>query len=888
MIQDPAGKTLRWASHLFDGKSEIDASVEFAVADRFHEMDEPVKGDIVLNQPKPAVRTVDVEIEIEDILGRLIRRAAHRVSFSDKEFRVPFSFDLWKDCRHDRHTMEVTVRRYDRIYSKVRAPFNLRWRPHRYRDDFSVAMWTTPSKDLLGYVTTMNSREVGMDYFYHHNPYNPSARRFVGPTAFTMGGPRLKQDNKTLTYTPSLCDQKAIQELKAGFKKGVEKAAKGDVRFWMLQDERSFRGEYDYSEPTLAAFRTWLKERYADLAALNRQWETAFKTWEEVRPLTRAAFVEQNRNTGNISIWLDFRLFMGKVWADWSRYALEVVKEVCPDGEVGMGGIFAPGVWSGVDFWLASQVAKVGARYNGMQEEWYRSFAPNSAVGQWGGYGPRYPSAGNLLHPWRQLFHEGHFVWYYKYYANPGGYAYQGAFNCDGTLHGMYNALIKEHRDLRHGIGRLLLGSDWLDDGIYFPYSQATILANEFLGLPQTVYTTKAIIENLGYQHRFLSYAQIEAGELDAPERGVKLFFLPSITCLSPKEVEALKKFVARGGVLVADRLAGVRDEHGRVWQEGSPLDRLFGIDRSQAGGPLAGTVKFAGAKVPEDLRELSLEMTIPETGIRLQGAEAWAAGPENTPVVTVNRVKKGRAIYLNLDVSAYSRMQGGGAVRPELVTEKKGDEGFIRMMDGIFRSLLTAAGVGSPRVALRGKEQPGSLGESFFWSNEDKHLYFGFRPTVRTSLEAQVEWPEKSHVYDVRAGHYYGHTKQTDLTVFPGRAIVMSQLPYRVNSLDIQTDRFGGTAYHSGETVEMLVSVGTTEESKPMRPAKHVIRIDVTDPTGKHSDAHSRNYDAIEGKLNIRLPLALNAPEGAWVVQMRDVASGVTGVERFEVTTVR
>jgi hypothetical protein len=885
---DSAGKTLRWASHLFEVKPEVGVTVDLAIKDRYLARGEPVAGKVLLSQPKPAVRTLDVDLQVEDAWGRLIAQTSQRVSFSDKEYQLPFSFDLWDVCRHDRHALTATVRSYDRIFSRAKAGFSLRWRPHRYRDDFAVGMWTTPTRDLLGYVTTMSARGVGMDYFYHEHPFDPNYRRYIGPEAFNMGGPDLKQDNKTLTCTPSLCDANAIAALKVAFRKEVEKMAAGDVRFWMLQDERSFRGEYDYSEPTLAAFRDWLKLEYPTLEALNKQWETQFKDWNEVRPLTREDFGKEGRKTANISIWLDFRRFMGKVWADWTRYALEVVKEVCPDGEVGMGGIFAPAVWSGVDFWLASQVAKVGARYNGMQEEWYHSFAPDSAVGQWGGYGPRYPSEGNLLHPWRQLFHEGHFVWYYKYYANPGGYAYQGAFNCDGTLHGMYNALVEEHGDMKRGIGRLLLNAKWLDDGIYFPYSQSTILANEFLGLPQTVYTMKTIVENLGYQHRFLAYAQIEAGELASPQRAVRLFFLPSITCLSSKETEAIRQFVAQGGVLVADRLAGVRDQHGRAWDGTSPLDELFGIDRSALGEAVTGTVRFEGEKTPEALKGQAIQTAIPESGLKLRGAAAWGKGPADVPVVTVNRYKKGTAIYLNLDVSAYSRMQGGGAVRPELITEAQGDEGFIRAMDGLFNAVLGSADIGVPRVTLRPKGAKSSLGESSFWSNEGKHLYLGFRPAVPTSVEAEMEWQRRGHVYDMRTGRYYGLTQKLDLTVFPGRALVFSNLPYRVASLDLHTSRSAGTAWHPGETVELMVSLGITDEVERMRPGKHVFRIDVLDPSENPVEAHSGNFDSMEGQLTVRLPLALNAPEGQWTIRMRDLASGVVGVERFEVSAVK
>ena len=261
-------------------------------------------------------------------------------------------------------------------------------------------------------------------------------------------------------------------------------------------------------------------------------------------------------------------------------------------------------------------------------------------------------------------------------------------------------------------------------------------LANEYLGLPRTVYAMKTAVEDLGFQHRFLSYEQIAAGELLAGERA-RLLFLPALTCLSPEEIEAIREFVARGGVLAADRLAGMRDEHGRLWPRGSPLDEVFGIDRADPGEPITGLVVFHG-KAPERLRGLEIEAGVPEPGLRLAGAEAWGAGPGGAPVAIIHRHGKGRAIYLNLDVSRYSGLRGGGAVRPELIAESRGqDNDLLGALERILRSVLSEAGIRPPRLVVAPKDSPGSLGESFYWANGG-HLYFGFRPTVRTSVEAR------------------------------------------------------------------------------------------------------------------------------------------------------
>ena len=44
--------------------------------------------------------------------------------------------------------------------------------------------------------------------------------------------------------------------------------------------------DYDFSPAALRGFREWLGTIYPSLDALNRQWETRFASWDEVRPFT--------------------------------------------------------------------------------------------------------------------------------------------------------------------------------------------------------------------------------------------------------------------------------------------------------------------------------------------------------------------------------------------------------------------------------------------------------------------------------------------------------------------------------------------------------------------------------------------------------------------------
>ncbi len=50
--------------------------------------------------------------------------------------------------------------------------------------------------------------------------------------------------------------------------------------------------------------------------------------------------------------------------------------------------------------------------------------------------------------------------------------------------------------------------------------------------------------------------------------------------CISLQEAKAIEEFVNQGGVVIADFQTGLRDEHGKKYAK-SPLDRIFGIDRT-------------------------------------------------------------------------------------------------------------------------------------------------------------------------------------------------------------------------------------------------------------------------------------------------------------------
>src|SRR5262249_51965593 len=89
--------------------------------------------------------------------------------------------------------------------------------------------------------------------------------------------------------------------------------------FYNLGDEPAIADlaafwDFDCSDPSLRAFRSWLQDRYGTVAALNEQWGTTFTRWDDVIPETTNEAMK--RADHNFSSWSDFKEWMDVAFAD--------------------------------------------------------------------------------------------------------------------------------------------------------------------------------------------------------------------------------------------------------------------------------------------------------------------------------------------------------------------------------------------------------------------------------------------------------------------------------------------------------------------------------------------------------------------------------------------
>ncbi len=345
-----------------------------------------------------------------------------------------------------------------------------------------------------------------------------------------------------------------------------------------LMDEGSYTSyarafDFDFSPVSLKHFRIWLKQQYGSLAALNKEWETAFKTWGEVMPM----YTEQVRARAkgkklpNYAPWADHRRYNDIVYNKYIQFCSDAAR-AAGDGDavVGIGGGQRPDPYGGWDYWLVTNHFTWIENYFADTNEYIRSFNTRDR---------------------RLKACPGTDVWYSVMTGNSGFYRWvdYGHIRGDFSLLPRGAVTARQLEEVRgRGFAKLLLVAEPVDDPVGIHYSQSTIRVSYIRGGPGAAdqYGNGGpliaklgfynLLEELGYQYKFVAYAQVEDGEL--AKQGYKLMILPESLALSEEEVAQLKAWVRAGGVLLCDRWTGEYDDHGRKL-EISALQTAFGID---------------------------------------------------------------------------------------------------------------------------------------------------------------------------------------------------------------------------------------------------------------------------------------------------------------------
>ena len=204
-------------------------------------------------------------------------------------------------------------------------------------------------------------------------------------------------------------------------------------------------------------------------------------------------------------------------------------------------------------------------------------------------------------------------------------------------------------KEFKSGIWDLIQKAKRQDGKIAIHYSQASVQAAEYFqrrGAPVDNWTGYVdLIEDLGLQFDFLAYEQIEQGLL----ANYDLLIMPESIAISTREAQQIEKFVREGGIVIADGLTGLTDDHVRSLAQ-PLLDNLFGIDRLAAPSKRTDYINITDAFTELLVPGTTLSCP-PVQKLRLRsGAKAYAASTVGSvPALIVNSTGEGKTVYLTL-----------------------------------------------------------------------------------------------------------------------------------------------------------------------------------------------------------------------------------------------
>ena len=388
---------------------------------------------------------------------------------------------------------------------------------------------------------------------YHENPDDPMVRR----------------------RQPSLSDAQWMHRVELRLAAHVREYAKYRPLYYSLGDETGIADlaanwDFDLSPEALQSMHVWLRHQYPSLAALNLQWGTKFENWRDVSPPTTKATIA--RTDKNYSAWSDGKAWMDVAFADAIGRGTQAVHKADGKALAGLEGAQTPG-WGGYDYTrLANAVDVLEAYDSNNSIEIAKSLNPALVV-----LTTSFGAGSAEIH---RIWHEtmlggaGIILWDDKH-----GFAAE-----DGSLGPRGQEMAPLFAELTSGLGAQLLASQPALDKIAILYSPASfrlrwLAERQVDGREWTLRDSEAEdaetpfravsrraaarLHHAGFQPQWLGPEMLVGGEL--ARRGIRVLVLPHVLALSGGEIAELRRFLKRGGTLLADVMPGEFDGHGHI-----------------------------------------------------------------------------------------------------------------------------------------------------------------------------------------------------------------------------------------------------------------------------------------------------------------------------------
>jgi|GEM_PF-4886666 len=653
--------------------------------------------------------------------------------------------------------------------------------------------------------------------------------------------------------------------------------------------------ELGFDDEALASLRGWLKQRVGSLEELNARWGTSFTSWQQVEPIR----LDDVRKTGQYARWFDGWQHLTDQFTNLLRDAATEIHQHLPGVPAGFEVPIDIGVCTGYDIpRLFEHVTFYGAyqRYG----HWLpmRSFAKPDAVLMSVSHArmPDPQGRQGRWQLWSSLFHgfDGHL-----YHRLEGSYDY-AAMGYDLSVRNRWTtdkpiatqqqaADVPRHpvelvsfgheaKRLNNGPARLVLSAKREPEPVAIFHNTVTVYASFLVATSQdkTPSASKRYSENLDapfvMEHllndvhvtcRMVSDREVAAG---LESLGIRVLILPRVLAMSRQTAEHIRQFVRNGGTLVAGVRPALFDELCRP-QDAGLLDDVFGV---------RSTMKRI-TELAESAMTSGSGHAVPvvrfDPSVTLAGSKARGKTSGGAPVLIEHAFGRGRACLWNI-LPMYSEQ--GTSIR-ELV------DSWGRMLDAAFGNKPVPQ-MGHPvlRDALRQAVEESDVPRpvNFVGSSRDLpavELWSFARGStkliglsrrnypIHTDVEhASLKLSTRQHVYDVTEQKYLGHADRFDVPLTWGDAALIAALPDKLPAIR-------AVARQTAGGLSVAVSRDVSND------AYHVIAVRVIDPAGRQRTEYKRNVVMVGRSLELKLPLALNDPNGRWNVELTDAVSGQT-----------
>lgn len=734
---------------------------------------------------------------------------------------------------------------------------------------------------------------------------------------------------KDAVISATLEDEKVNSEYSNIAKKIATTLVKSSPLSYDLRDEGTYSisaaspFDFDFSPISIKSFQIWLKGKYESIEKLNAKWETSFKTWEEVMPLTTDEIFKReltkSKTTGNITQipglnlapWADHREYNDDTMQSAIARYTNAIHEADPAAPVGYSGTQMPSAYGGFDFWKISKNISWIEYYdcNGSREIlkgfMSKEYPMIHAISLGGNVPNQFPRV------WHGILHgdAGTLVWPFKGNDNSASLAIdlEGQNIKASTA---ANELAQQFRKLRGGIPTVLRHTSFEKNQIAVYYSQSSIRADWILEVKKdgkswinrssswegghNYYAAGRegyykLLEDIGYQYTQISHDQVENNQME--KLGIKVIVMPRVISMSNKEIENLKAFVKNGGVVIADLLAGRLDEHCVDYQDKLEINELLGINRSpfvyqeETKGEEDGKSYLGGFGYPiqvsleEDFGDLKKGSTLNvlgffEPNISLNKAKALGK-TGNGPALLQNSFGNGTAYTLNFDLPNYLKERNSSDANILKNTE---------LQRAIFKAILEKAKV-APYCKISNTKgaYPSGVETLVYTQGDNRFLALQVNQSNLidwvtlddvaeknknlTELKLKIELPEAVFVTEMMSTKSLGKQNVVEITLNKDTPLIFSLLKYSVTGISVKSNLIAENN---------LMPVDIVLESKDAI-GDHVVNVELFDKDNKPVPHFLVNVPMIKGKYAGSFDFSHVKEKGEFELVFKDVMTGVS-----------